>query len=494
MVKNNFLTVFILILFLLPGIWSLFHPGFPLSDDGEWMIIRFSAFYENLVNGQFPIRFLSRLNGGFGYPVANFLYPLFMYIGAPIHLAGFSFIDTIKIILGGSLLLGGVFSFLWLRKLFNNTASFIGALVYSLFPYHLWDIYKRGSVGEVLALAVVPFIFWQIERKNLTLVSLSIGALIASHNTLALLFLPVVVIYMILTANLKFALLTLFLGFGISAFFWLPAIYDLQFTVFSQTSVSNFSEYFVNRLELGLLGLITLFLLSLSVLAFRKDKKFLYFLFITLTSILFSLELSSVLWPYFSPFVQFPFRFLSVTMLGISYLAAFIISTVEKKFRKAIFVAILVLVFLSAKDFLTLSKFQDFPDSYYSTNQATTTVKNEYMPKWVKDLSPDHLPKIEVVEGDVETSNVEVSANKITFQTSGVGKVQINTVYFPGWKVYVDSQEVKINYEENGLMRFSVENDANNVEVRFGETNVRLISDLISILSLGLIIGWLRFK
>jgi hypothetical protein len=135
MLRNKYLIILLLILFILPGIWALLQPGFFLSDDGEWMVIRFSAFYENLVNGQFPVRFLSRLNNGFGYPVADFLYPLFMYIGAPIHYLGASFVDTIKIILGGSLALSGVFAFLWLRKIFGNAASFTGALVYTLFPY-----------------------------------------------------------------------------------------------------------------------------------------------------------------------------------------------------------------------------------------------------------------------------------------------------------------------------------------------------------------------
>src|SRR3989338_2742945 len=154
------------VLLILPGILGLMNPGFFLTDDGNWMVIRFSAFYEALKNGQFPVRFLFRLNNGYGYPVADFLYPLFMYIGIPIHILGFNFVNTIKIILGLSLIFSSFFCFLWLKKKFDNFSSLVGSTLYLYFPYHLWDVYKRGSVGEVLALAIVPFIFWQIERNS----------------------------------------------------------------------------------------------------------------------------------------------------------------------------------------------------------------------------------------------------------------------------------------------------------------------------------------
>lgn len=495
MLKNKTLSIIFLILLILPAIWSLIQPGFFLSDDGEWMVIRFSSFYENLVNGQFPVRFLSRLNNGFGYSVSNFLYPLFMYIGSPIHFLGFSFVETIKIILGGSLILGGVFSFLWLRNMFGNAASFIGALVYSLFPYHLWDIYKRGSVGEVLALAIVPFILWQVKRKNLTFVSLGIGLLIVSHNTLALIFLPIIAGYMILNTNLKFMALTILLGAGLSSFFSIPAIYDLQFTVFSQTSVSNFKDYFINQTSFNLLGPIFLLFIS-NFFFFTKNKNYLYFVSITLVSFFLTLGISSQIWETsLSSLVQFPFRFLSVVMLGLAFLSAFQIEKLRERVRGIALIVIILLTFISAKDFLTPTKFQNYDDSFYSTNQATTTVKNEYMPKWIKEIPFSYPSKVEAIEGKSEIKNLEINPNSVEFRSIGRESVlQVNTAYFPGWKVYINGVDTRINYEENGRIRFNVPNGENKIEIKFSETNVRLISDFISIVSLILILGWLRLR
>src|SRR3989304_7722744 len=195
--KKRFNILFLLLLILtIPSVVGLLHSGFPLTDDGNWMVIRLSAFYENLRDGQFPVRFLSRLNHGYGYPVADFLYPGFMYIGSLIHILGFSFVNSIKIILGISLITSAVFSFLWLRKIFDEMSAIIGALIYLYFPYHLYDVYKRGSVGEVLSLAILPFILWQIEKKNIFWSAIGIFLLILAHNTLAVLFMLFIFAYM----------------------------------------------------------------------------------------------------------------------------------------------------------------------------------------------------------------------------------------------------------------------------------------------------------
>src|SRR3990172_3479022 len=124
MVKK-YLPIVILLLLTIPSIWFLLLPGFFESDDGEWMVIRFSAFYQALSDGQFPTRFLGRLNHGFGYPVANFLYPGFMYLAVPLKLLGFGFVSSIKLILVLSMLGGSFFTFKWLTKIFDEKAALI---------------------------------------------------------------------------------------------------------------------------------------------------------------------------------------------------------------------------------------------------------------------------------------------------------------------------------------------------------------------------------
>src|SRR3990172_13186686 len=227
---KKYLPIVILLLLMIPSIWFLLLPGFFESDDGEWMVIRFSAFYQAFVDGQFPVRFLGRLNHGFGYPVANFLYPGFMYFAVPIHVLGLNFVDTIKAVLVFSMLTTAIFSYFWLSKIFDRFSAIAGSVVITYTPYHLFDLYKRGSVGELFALAWIAFILWMIEVKSLLFVSIGISLLAISHNTMFLLFTPLLFAYSLIrkTISFKEAIVSFILGVLMSSFFIVPAIYELQ--------------------------------------------------------------------------------------------------------------------------------------------------------------------------------------------------------------------------------------------------------------------------
>jgi hypothetical protein len=487
--KSTFLLIIILILLSIPTLIGIIHGGFFTSDDGNWMVIRFSAFYEALRNGQFPVRFLPRLNNEYGYPVANFLYPLFMYLGTPVHVLGFSFVNTVKIIFGLSLVSSSVFSFFWLRKRFDNLSSLIGSLVYLYFPYHLWDIYKRGSIGEVLALAILPFILWQIERNSLFFVSMGIAFLILAHNTIALLFLPIIIFYYWFSKkDIKKILLTLIFGLGMSCFFWLPALYERKFVVFDKVSVSDFSNYFINFQNLNLIGPVFLlaFLLTFLFVGKIKDKNYWLFFIISILSVFLMFPFSSFIWPAIVSYVQFPFRLISILILTTAFFVSYQLNYSKKTFKLVLTVIYLVLLVFGAKDFISPKEFTDNPDTFYSTNVDTTTVKNEYMPIWVKK-TPTSLSsgKVEIVQGKAGISNLINSGNKVSFNVKAQEKslVSINTVYYPGWVVKIDGMQTKINYENSGLIQFLVVPDSHFVNVQFTEPPLRFISDLISVIS-----------
>ena len=499
---NKKLIAFILLaIFCLPSILPLFHPGFFQSDDGEWMIIRFSAFFQALSDGQFPVRFLGRLNHEYGYPVANFLYPGFMYLGVPIHILGIGFVDTIKIIFGFSMIGSAIFCYLWLSRFFDKLSSLVGALFYLYTPYHLFDLYKRGSIGEVLSLAVLPFILWQIERRSLFWSAISIAFLIISHNTLAVLFLPIIIIYklidLLLKKNKKYVILnTLYLiliSLGLSAFFWIPAFLELQYTIFSQTQISEWGSYFA---DINLIGFSTIFVLSLtavfmvsSIIKVKKHRLTLLLLIVGLVSVFFSSSLSTTLWNILPvSFIQFPFRFLSLSIVSVSFLIACVIYVSPSKLKIPIAVLSLIILVLSAKPFLTPSEFFDKGEGFYSTNMDTTTVKNEYMPKWVKQKPIERFAeKVEVVSGDGEVKNLSYNSKRVTFNldAGSVIRVRVNTVYYPGWDAIVNNQKVEVDYtNEKGVIELMIPKGESNIELKFSETPLRLFADLLSIISI----------
>jgi Tfp pilus assembly protein PilV len=495
--KKNILYITIIFLLSIPAILPLLHSGFFQTDDADWMIIRSSAFHQALKDGQIPPRFLPRLNHEYGYPVANFLYPGYMYLAEPIHLLGFNFVDTIKIILAASLLLSALFTYFWLRKFFSEFPSLIGSLLYLYTPYHLYDLYHRGSVGEILALAVVPFILWQLERRSYFWPALGLGTLIISHNTLAVLFLPLIILYMLINLHKKkerkflitYYSLTIFFGLGMSAFFWLPAISDLQYTVFSKTNVSNWQEYFA---PIQLIGISSLFVAIITVinLAAKKIKiekqKTLMFLTLCLLSLFLSSSASFLIWKIIpASFIQFPFRLLSISILCIAFLAAYNLNILKNKNKYILSAILIVVLILSAFPFMKTTGNSNKDESFYTTNEATTTVQNEYMPKWVKQIPTTRASsKIETSQAII--SNLIIKSNSIAFTSKSTtsAEIKINTIYFPGWMAQVDDKNTTINYNNpSGIMELTIPKGTHTISLKFEETLVRLIGNLISIQS-----------
>jgi len=138
--------------------------------------------------------------------------------------------------------------------------------------------------------------------KNIALAGLGYGFLITSHNTLALIFIPILFLYNLIFGkedkNLLFSFKSLALGLGLSSFFWIPALYDKQFTVFDKIKVSDFSNYFISAKDFSLLGLISVFAILGSLMFLYKDKRGrpVYFFIVTVIAIFLSTSFSSVLW------------------------------------------------------------------------------------------------------------------------------------------------------------------------------------------------------
>lgn len=501
--KEKIITLALIVLLSIPSVYGLLRPGFIATDDADWMLIRTTAFHQTFADGQFPVRFLGRINYEYGYPVVNFNYPAFLYLSEAPKLAGFGFVDSIKILLGLSMVLSSVFAYLWLNKLFGKYPSIIGSLLYLYAPYHLYDLYKRGSVGEILALAVVPFILWQIERKSLLFVSLSIALLILSHNILAVLFVPIVFIYsFIKLKTIRYTLYVLLLGLGLSSFFWIPAIYDLQYTVFSKTTVSDWQNHFAGLDIIGLSTYVLLFLTAVIFFLQRKKKKEhilpLIMFVVGAISLTFAIPISKVLWELLPvSFIQYPFRLLSVTILTGAFLAAFVVYKINKKITIWTGLAFIVLTFLSAWPIMNSIQYVDKGDAFYSTNMHSTTIKNEYMPKWVKTV-PTEKPEqaVEIVERLGKVENIMVDNREIRFTVSmeNSGAVRIQRIYFPGWKAFVNGEEADIFYEnDRGVMDVAVSKGQSNVLITFTETPIRLVSDILSLSSFGLL-GFLVLK
>ncbi|MBI3576777.1 hypothetical protein HY086_01925 [Candidatus Gottesmanbacteria bacterium] len=474
----------------------LLQPGFFLSDDGEWMIIRLSAFFQSLRDGQFPVRFIGRLNHGFGYPVANFLYPGFLYLGSLIHVFRFSFADSVKLILAGSIFGAGTFVFLWLRVFFSWWASLFGAISFIFAPYLVFDLYTRGSVGEIFALLPASAALYALTSKRVWLLAPAIGLLVIGHNSLALLLLSYLVLYA-LTIGQAHRWLSFLLGIGGAAFFWIPALVEKQYVQFDATTISKYADYFLKSDMLVLLGPLFLLAAAATLMQKKMQPSTRLPLVVFIVSGLLATPISDVVWRVIpmAPLVQFPYRFLAVGMFAGAYLAANLFETRQRIIQLGI-VAVAVMVFsITVLPRVSSVKTVAREPGFYETNEDSTTVADEYMPRWVKVKPTQHtLRKIAMVKGLGTVTLVRYSTRRLEANASSQAgsTIGLSTIYYPGWGVLVDDVPVPIAHaNERGLIEFDVPAGKHHIVASFRETPLRLLADAISVISF---IGYLYYE
>lgn len=484
----------ILILLVLGVIlFPLARPGFFVSDDGDWMIIRLSAFFASFKEGQFPVRFLGRLNDSYGYPVANFLYPGFLYIGSFLHGIGLSFVTSIKAILAGSLVGAAFFIYGWLRKQFQPFSASLGAVGFVVLPYIGFDLYTRGSVGEILAFLGVAMCLYSIAKTSRAFFAVSFAFLILAHNSLALLFAVFLMVYLLNEKRVNTFLTPTLIGLGISSFFWIPAIMERSFTLFDSVQVARSQEYFISTESLYLV-MSGLFIMGLVWILRLRHRGITFFFWCSGIAIFLASPWSSFLWEtaLFNRLLQFPFRFLSLLAVSVPFLIA---ASIEKRPKRYGWYILVFFVAIWTRDVSrTLASFQsaNHPESYYLTNEATTTVQDEYLPRWASEQ-----PKERVVErivfyegrGEITPDVFTRHAFRVSVNAYQESVLQINTLYYPGWGVAVDNRSVEIDYSNLfGLMRIPVSAGKHTVEVAFRETPFRFMVDCISVLSLAALV------
>ncbi len=514
----------LLLFFSVIAVWPFLKPGYFSSHDGDWMVIRFSAFHQTLAAGQFPVRFLDRLNNNYGYPVSNFLYPLPFYAAEVPKALKFGFVDSIKVIFVLSTM-ASTFAIYWcLKQRFGPLASFTGAIVYLYIPYRFVDLYVRGSLGESMAFLFPPICIgsiYKIKKGNLgylPILSIATALLILSHNVIAIIFVPIILFFIILLPKyIKISLLFMFLGFLISAFFWIPALYDLQFVQLSQIKVSQVANYLVDPLRLlvpawgfgpdpnsqsGMsvqLGLVSIgcFVGAVLLMVIKKRRDKIITLLLIVYALVFFLltNYAQQVWLRipFIDIIQFPWRLLAVIVFISAYLAAYIVDL--SKTKTVLSILLIVAAVTSTILYITPKDSVNFPDTYYSTNESTTTVRNEYMPLWVKETPTKRADTKFRFDKNVKVSNQQIMPANYRFsaQSENSSNVQINTIYFPGWQVKVNGKSIIINNQNRlGLITFKLPKGRSDVIIKYNKSSVHLRSELISFFGI-LATGFLYF-
>src|SRR3989338_2513773 len=326
---------------------------------------------------------------------------------------------------------------------------------YLLSPYRMTDLYIRGSIGESLSFVFFPLIFYLSvlyaanyhKLRLLAWLSLTLALLFLTHNVMGLLFFP----------------------------FWLSYL-----TLLICRKKLPLKETILLILKPVALAFSLAFLILLRK-KFRLPAVFFFSAF--LLTIFLITPGSFPVWqlPLLSS-VDFPWRISGL----IVFFAALSISFL--KFSKAAyFLGIILLLSAVFRQINSVEKLTeiDKKDSYYLTNDATTTSADELMPVWVKTKPAErYSKKAEIIEGEGDISSIKYNSKEASFfvKTETEAKFRLNTIYYPGWFMTDNGRPLKFEYDNRlGVMEANLGSGDHFIKADLRETPLRLAADILSL-------------
>ncbi|MBI2267975.1 MAG: hypothetical protein HYU80_00840 [Candidatus Blackburnbacteria bacterium] len=538
------LFVILLILLAIPASWELLKPSYFTTHDGIGHIIRLQEFDIALKDGHFPPRLSKNLMYGYGYYFFNFNYPLVYWLGEAVHLLGANFTISLNMVSLGSLVLSGITMFLWQRNHWGNWGGLVSGIFYIYAPYRFLNVYVRGALAEHLAFVILPLLFMFTEkiaegesRKRLRytlLAGVSYALLVLSHNIMAFIFTIVLGLFMLFHVLLKKQLVLLLyftavgtIGLLLSAFFWIPSLAEKEYVRLDQTIGKDYPDHFVSpeqlwqrkwefgasiagssdeiSFQVGLLHLTALLLGTIILFLLWKKHQFraihtAFYIGVFFLSIFLMLPYSRLLWDKLPllAFTQFPWRFLSWTVLSTSVLAGASVFTINEGAKKldlkhlSPLIAILVislLLFLS-KDYWKVDKRASVDLPSNKPIAGSTTWADEQFPIWFEP-KPSQIPKsrVEIVsgEGRVSITSWKTASHEYKIVSQTPVLVVENTAYYPGWNLQANGKDLDFSYQDRnfpGRIVYSLPSGSFQITTTFQETPLRKIANTTSLISL----------
>jgi len=541
----------------LPATVPLWGSSLPRSFDGLFHLFRLLEIDQLAHHGVLLPRWAPDLFYGYGYPLFNFVPHLPYYLTEVLFVTGLSLVHSMLLSFILALLCSGMAMYLFTRDVFGPKAALVSAVAYMYAPYHLYDILFRGHLPGAWAMVLCPLTLWAFRRLirrggfvYLALSSLLYAGCWLSHNPATFIFTPFLLLYLAFlvwgsgksrSRAIVHAGAAVLLGVGLTAFFWLPALWDRQFVQLERMITPPDLDYHNHFITLGdLLALpstastgqmnpgvpntLGLVLVSLSVLSLvglwrlprPEERGHLIVVLCGLAVVLFMvLPQSVVVWenlPLMN-YLMFPHRLLSLACLLIAMLCgaatrlfADARDTLSQSFAVAIVSAGLIifsafpLLYPTYYAGLPLNpSFADMMAFERSTGTMGTTSFGEYLPVWVEWISNTSPLESMYVSGSavqrVDEASLPAGARISSAQytptlaavdvyTPQAFQVGFDILYFPGWHAYVDGRSAPVAATPGlGLVSVAIPSGSHTAQLRFEDTPLRMASRIISALS-----------
>jgi hypothetical protein len=541
-------------LLTLPALAPLARPGLFDSHDGLFHAYRLAALDRAVRVGVLYPRWFPELAFGYGQPVLNFYGPLSYYWGLPYMLLGASPALALKLVFATALIASALGMYLFARLHLGRGPAIVATLAYAYLPYHLADLYVRGAAAEFLAFAWFPLVLWAFHRliqdgarrkfTQVGLAALLLAALVLTHSLSALIFIPVLAIYVLVLLIREHKSLnwrrtaaalatTSALALLFTAFYWLPVLTESQYVGLGHGASQGYQEHLVSVPDLfdasyvypytdkaGSTPTFPLGWLQAAILAAALVLPFrahpgrwvaLFFLAVALASVFMLSTASLPLWQFFErglAYLQYPWRFQALTVLATAFLAGALYGYVTqhaiRNARYALAVACCTFPLLlgaggmwslwklpvaaSTPDFSTEAMWQ--LDREYG--QVGTTWTGEYLPTWVTEqrwaislpAKEPASPGTRLPAGQVSLAGVGYNRYDVDLDTPQGTTLVLHQFHFPGWQAKSQNTGVPSQPQGTlGLAAFVLPPGNTSEIVRLGLTPAQQWGTLLSLLA-----------
>jgi hypothetical protein len=504
-----------------------FHVASWLDVAGQWK--------EGLV---FP-RWMEWANHGFGEPRFIFYPPLSWLLGPALSFfMPWKYVPVAFIVLVQTF--AGISAFAFARRILPERAALFGAVCYAANPNALLIIYMRSDFAELLASAFFPLLF---------LAALQLAGVLPNRSrskSSPVVFFAVVFAAVWLanapagvmasySAVLLFAWLAfsekswapiargvggIALGFGLAAFYLVPAAYEQRWVNIGQAlssgllPVQNFLYTVINDPEHTFFNWIAsttaialIVVTGVAALARRcrvasksavEEQVWRCLLLLAAVAVLLMLRPALILWEILPKlrFIQFPWRWMSILSMAFAHFVA--AAVVKPRFRWIWVGAVLVLLGGMATFFVRTTWWDNDDVATLAAGIAAGSGfegVDEYDP-----VGDDHynlpakaLPaKIVPAEGSAAGGGATILvqrwlANQKELRVAATAPVTValRLLNYPGWRVEVNGARVAPGtVADSGQMILQLPAGESRVSVRFVRTPDRVVGDLVSLAAL----------
>jgi hypothetical protein len=501
----------------------------------------------------FP-RWAEWANWGFGEPRFIFYPPASWMIGA-----AFGSVLPWAIVPGTfiwlTLVAAGMSMWKLAREWLPGSFPIVAAVLFEVNPYHLVIVYYRSDFAELLAGAILPLALWgalhaaREEWRRVPVLAIVFAGIWLSNAPAAVIATYALGLIFVVECAVRRSFRPLgsgatamAAGFGLAAFYVLPAAWERRWVQIAQALADNLRpaqnflfthandpdfvrfNWKVSSVAVGVILVTGVAAISVAKKRREFPEPFWVLMSLGAVSTALMLPFTNFLWRELPElrFVQFPWRWLEILDLVFAFLLAATISRMQRRGFAWLAGLIAFLAIGAAATAMVRNAWWDSADvpsltdaihsgcGYEGTDEYTPVGSDRYeLPgnpdDTVREEGVSAVPAARIAEFDSDSGDVVPAADvklrierwsaehrEFAAETATPVTLAMQIVNYPVWEVRVDGQEIRAgSAPDTGQMLVDLAPGAHHVAIRFRRTWDRTVGGAISVLSAITLLAWL---